>query len=46
MGLEQLDILFIGVVAMDIRRDKLELDVPLPLDDAPLVSTGLIVEDL
>ena len=31
---------------MYIRRDELELDMPLFLNDTPIVSTGFIVEDL
>ena len=44
--LEGLDGMFSGVATMDIRRDELELDVPLLLNDAPVFSTGLVVEDL
>ena len=35
-----------GVAEMYIRRDELELDMPLFLNDTPIVSTGFIVEDL
>ena len=46
VGLERLDGMFRGVVAMDIRRDELEHDMQFLLDDVPVVSTGFVVEDL
>ena len=47
VGLECFGGMFSGVSAMDIRRDKLELDVPLLLDGTSLVRTGfVVVEDL
>ena len=46
MGFECLDGTFSGVAAMDIRWDKLELDVPMLLYDGPVFSTGFIIEDL
>ena len=46
MGLERLDETFSGIAEMDIQQDKLELDMPLLIDDAPVVSTGFVVEDL
>ena len=45
LGLERLDGKFRDIAAMDIRRDELELDVPFLIDDAPVVSTGFVVED-
>ena len=46
VGLERFYGMFSGVAAMDIRRYKLELDVPIILDDAPVVSIRFVVEDL
>ena len=46
MGLERLYGTFSGVAAMEIWSDKLELDLPILIDDVPVVSTGFIVEDL
>ena len=45
LGLERLDGTFIGVATMHIRPEKLELYVPLLLDDTPVVSTGFVLED-
>ena len=47
MGLELLDGMFSGIAAMGIRQEKLELDVPFLLDDAPIVvSTVFVFKDL
>ena len=46
VGLKHLDGTFSSITAMDIRRDKLELDVPLLFGDTPAFGTGSVVKDL
>ena len=38
--------MFSSVVAVNIRREKLKLDMLLLFDYAPVFSTGFVVEDL
>ena len=46
MGLACLYGMLSSVEVMDIRWDELEIDVPLLLDYAPIVSTGFVAKDL
>ena len=43
VGLERFYGTLSGFAAVDIHRDKLELDLPILLNDAPIVSTGFVV---